>query len=201
MKQKTDTPWQKNIPQLLTTPETLRSVFSNQNEEEPVSPTSYAVVAAFDFGHIVTRRFFAALQCLAERTNAIRLLVATIDPDPIEYYLQNFGVVPVVAISVGASDQEFIHGLHWGPAEGGADSIATHAEKIVILNDNMSWVVVGERRFELARLFVRRDVIPLKTQECFPSEWRYDQADLLVSLMDVGLDRPQAQIVADQLTT
>jgi hypothetical protein len=190
-------PWKKSPP-LLATAAALHEVFLRQREGEPAIAVSYEIVAAFDFGRIQSRRFLATLHCMADRSNAQNLLVAAIDPDPIDYFWHHFGAIPAFDVRRDTTDEEFISNLHWAP-EGWGDSIACIADEIVIFDEKISWVILGERRFEIARLFVRKDIVPLNLQECLPVEWRYDRANIEEYLLDCGVDSISAHLVANQL--
>lgn len=191
--------WKSSIPPLLAAPDALNAAFSLDAGGGLAIPASHAVVAAFDFGRIASRDFLTALKCMAERTGSPQLLVAAIDPDPITYYHRNFGAVPAFDIVTETTGEDFLRNLNWDPDGGGADSIASHASKVVFLNYDISWIILGERRFELARLFVRGDVRALNLQDCLPAEWRYDQADFLECLLDADFPDEMARIAANQL--
>lgn len=191
--------WQSSFSPQLEAPEALSSAFSLHTLHGLATPASYAVVAALDFGRIASGEFLAAMKSMAERTGSPQLLVAAIEPDPIAYYYRNFGAVPAFNTDAATTCESYLQDLNWDPDGGGADSIASHAAKVVVLSDDISWIILGERRFELARLFVRRDLRSLNLQDCLPAEWRYDQTDLLECLLDAGLPDEMARIAADQL--
>lgn len=191
--------WKMSIPELLAKSDVLKLDFLQTSAEELVNTVSYELVSAFDFGRIISKDFFTSLRCMAKRANSDRMLVATISPDPIGYYHRHFGKVPAFDIGIEMNDREFIHNLNWDPDGGGSDSIASHAERVIILDDDISWIILGERRFELARLFVRRDMSHLNLQNCLPDAWRYDRENLLESLIDVGVDEKLAKIIAGKL--
>jgi hypothetical protein len=190
-------PWEKNPP-LIATYAALHEVFLRQREGEPAIPVSYEIVAAFDFGRIQSRGFLAPLHCMAERTNAANLLVAAIAPDPIDYFWHHFGAIPTFNIRQDTTAEEFISNLHWAP-EGWGDSIACIADEIVIFDENVSWVILCERRYEIARLFVRKDIVPLNLQMCLPVEWHYDRVNIAECLLDCGVDAAVAHLAANQL--
>ena len=190
-------PW-KNATPLLATAAALHEVFKLQREGEPAIPVSYKIVAAFDFGRIQSHGFLTALQCMAERTNATNLLVAAIDSDPINHFWHRFGVVPAFDIGRDTTEKEFTSNLHWAP-EGWGDSIACVAYEIVIIDENISWVILAEARFEIARLFVRKDIVSHNLQECLPAEWRYDRMNIEECLLDCGVDAISAHLAANHL--
>jgi hypothetical protein len=192
--------WKMSIPEFLTKSDVLKSDFLQTSAEELVTTASFEFVSAFDFGRIISKDFFTALRCMAKRANSDQMLVATINPDFIGYYHRHFGMVPAFDIGIEMNDLEFIHNLNLDPDGGGSDSIASHAEKMIALDDNISWIVLGERRFELARLFVRRDMLHLNLQNCLPDAWCYDQENLFESLLDVGVDEKLAKATANELT-
>ncbi len=191
--------WKSSIPPLLAKPNALYEAFSLHAEDGLAIPASYAVVAAFDFGRISSRGFLTALKCMAERTGSPRLLVAAIDPDPIAYYHRSFGAVPAFDIDIETTAEDYLRNMNWDPGGGGADSIASHATRVVFLNEDISWVILGERQFELARLFVRRDVRSLNLQDCLSADWRYDHADFLECLLDADIPEEIARIAAAHL--
>jgi hypothetical protein len=190
-------PWKKTLP-LLATAAALHEVFLRQREGEPAIAVTYEIVAAFDYGRIQSSGFLAALQCMAKGINARELLVAAIDSDPINHFWHQFGVVPAFDISPDTTEKEFTSNLHWAP-EGWGDSIACVADEIVIVDDNISMVILGEARFEIVRLFVRKDIVSLNLQECLPVDWRYDRANIEECLLDCGVDSISAHLFANQL--
>ena len=191
--------WKQTSPPLLATPGVLSSVFSAPSSSEPAVAASYACVAAFDFGRIASKRFFDALSCIRQKTMPASMLVAALDPDPVSYYQHNFGAVPAFDIDVKTSAQDFIDNLNWDPTGGGAESIACHAERLAIIADPVTFVILGEREFELGRLFVQPEIAGLRLQECLPAEWRYSQDDVLQNLLAMEVQLILARKISSQL--
>jgi hypothetical protein len=192
-------PWMHAVPSLLAQPSSLRKVFLQPTLDGLAIPASYTVVAAFDFGRIANRNFLTSLKCLAEITNLTKVFAEAIQPDPVEYYIKNFNAVPAFCIENNTSADDFIQDLNWDPEGGGADSMASHSEKLVFLGDNIPWVILGERRFELARLFVRQDIKILNLQKCFPVDILYDHSDIFGCLINAGVSEEMANATSNQL--
>lgn len=111
--------------------------------------------------------------CLGRYAASNAILVATIKPDPWDYYFRNFNLIPAFEVNDGMSAKQFLEELHWGPEKGGADSIACHADRIAIMADTGAWIIFVDRMIEVARLFVSNMNTTQIFKDCIPVEWRH----------------------------
>lgn len=169
--------WSSDVARMKAELSWLETVFVAHPEAQLRSSKAYRAVAAIDSGRVFSRRFYDAIQCLGRRSPIGPILLVVRSPDPIASYWGNFGVVPLVEISMSTSGELFLETLHLEPSDG-ADSISTQAEEFVFFDDSRDWIFLVERNGELARLFVKVDVEGEQYRKCLPQEWCFDARDV-----------------------
>lgn len=99
--------------------------------------------------------FWPAIQELCAISGDDWLLVAVVDPNPLNYYKKEFDLYNWVEISTSASKDEYWEIINRHPDYSPADSILINSEKIVWLPNSEKWAVWGERAFETCVLGYR----------------------------------------------
>jgi len=112
----------------------------------------YEAFSFEEFDWALCSEFWTNIQKLALQSGDKYLLMAVLNPDPINYYKKEFGYYNWSIIPTAASESEYWQFLNHHPEESPADSIFINAEKIVWLPQSKSWAIWGERSFELCVL-------------------------------------------------
>ena len=169
--------WSSDIARMKAELSWLDAVFVAEPEAQLLSSKAYRVVATIDSGRVFSRRFYEAIRCWGRQGAVGPAFLVVRSPDPIAYYWGDFGVVPLVEISMSTSGDLFLETLHFEPS-GGADSISTLAEEFVFFDDSRDWIFLVERNGELARLFVKVNADGDQYRNCLPQEWCFDARDV-----------------------
>lgn len=186
--------WLHEFPVELGSATALRSMLG-LHSHMPAQPVHMNCIGAFDFGRMASAHFAKMLQCLAERSDSAMIYVAAVELSSDGAYRDQFGLVPAFGLSREDLADKYLEHLNWGPERGGADSLANHADLLVATCPSLSWAVVGERDFELARLFLHKS-LKKDFGQCVPAGWRYRAEDVEERLVDGGINRGSARLHA-----
>lgn len=87
------------------------------------------------------------LKQLAIETNEQFVLIAVLEPNPYEYYFNEFGYFNWVKIPTDVLDDFYFEVLEHSPAESIADSILYNSQKIVWTVPSAKWAIWGDRDY------------------------------------------------------
>ncbi|WP_077732634.1 MULTISPECIES: hypothetical protein [unclassified Methylocaldum] len=125
---------------------------------EQVFREGFSRFAFEEFDWAMSATFWPAIQALCRSCGDVSLLVAVLDPDPTDYYKNEFGFFNWAVLPVSASADEYWNLLNQYPDESPADSLLANSEKVVWLAQSGKWAVWGERSLEVCILGCRESV-------------------------------------------
>lgn len=108
-----------------------------------------------EFDWAMSSEFWPAMQALCRSSGDTTLLLAVLDPDPLNYYVKEFGYFNWAKLPISASSEEYWELLNQHPEQSPADSLLVNSEKIIWLPPSGEWAIWGERSFEVCVLGCR----------------------------------------------
>lgn len=100
-----------------------------------------------EFDWAMTEEFSEKLKQLAIETNEPFILTAVLEPNPYEYYFNEFGYFNWAKIPTDVIDDFYFEVLEHSPAESIADSILYNSRKIVWTVPSAKWAIWGDRDY------------------------------------------------------
>lgn len=105
-----------------------------------------------EFDWAMSADFWPSVQALCQSSGDASLLIAVLEPDPLNYYRKEFGYFNWAELSASASSEDYWTLLNRFPNESPADSMLANSEKVVWLPPSKKWAVWGERSYEVCVL-------------------------------------------------
>ncbi len=102
-----------------------------------------------EFDWTMTEEFSEKLKQLTKETNDPFVLTAVIEPDPFDYYLNEFGYFNWFKIPTDELGKYYLEALMHYPEESVADSILYNSQKIVWIVPSAKWAIWGDRSYEI----------------------------------------------------
>ena len=100
-----------------------------------------------DFDWVMTEEFSEKLKLLALETNEPFVLVAVLDPNPVEYYYKEFGYFNWIKVPTNFLNVIYFEALMHSPEESFADSILYNSKTVVWTVPSAKWAIWGDRDF------------------------------------------------------
>ncbi len=117
-----------------------------------------------EFDWAMTPEFWNTIQRLALASNDTDIFLTVLDPDPINYFFDNFGYYNSMKLPVNITGKDYENILQTGPKDSPADAVLYNSEVIVWLPVSMKWAIWGERSCGICILAFTKDS-NLKTPE------------------------------------
>lgn len=105
-----------------------------------------------EFDWTMTEEFSEKLKQLAIETNEPFVLIAVLDPNPSEYYFNEFGYFNWIKIPTDVLDTFYFEAIEYPPEESVADSILYNSQKIVWTVPSAAWAIWGDRNYGICIL-------------------------------------------------
>jgi hypothetical protein len=105
-----------------------------------------------EFDWAMSAEFWPSVQRLCQRSGDASILIAVLEPDPLNYYRKEFGYFNWAELPIVASSDDYWTLIKHSPDESPADSLLANSEKVVWLPPSKKWAIWGERRFEVCVL-------------------------------------------------
>ncbi|WP_342493038.1 hypothetical protein [Bacillus sp. FSL W7-1346] len=86
---------------------------------------------------------------LSTVTQDREFLTAVLQPDPIDYYLKEFGYYHWLKASVNISGEDYVNALWMHPKGSIADNIITNSNIVVWLAHSLQWAIWADRDMEI----------------------------------------------------
>lgn len=115
--------------------------------------------------------FWSTLQALARITNDDYVLIAVLDPNPVEYFYEQFGYVNWGTLPTDLTDDRYIAFLELNPQESMADSMLYNSNVVVWTSPSMKWGIFGERDYGTCILAFRND-FKLENSSSILESWK-----------------------------
>ncbi|MCK6164479.1 MULTISPECIES: hypothetical protein [Bacillus] len=86
---------------------------------------------------------------LSNLTHDGEFLTAVLKPDPVDYYLKEFGYYHWLKASVNISGDDYVNALWMHPKGSIADNIITNSNIVVWLSHSLQWAIWADRDMEI----------------------------------------------------
>ncbi|MCC9087913.1 hypothetical protein [Bacillus pumilus] len=86
---------------------------------------------------------------LLNSTSDREFLTAVLKPDPVDYYLKEFGYYNWLKASVSISGEDYVNALWTNPKGSIADNIITNSNIVVWLSRSLQWAIWADRDMEI----------------------------------------------------
>ena len=110
-----------------------------------------------EFDWTMTEEFSVRLKQLLVETNEPYLLIAVLEPNPSEYYFNEFGYYNWVKIPYNILDGFYYEAIEHSPEGSIADSILFNSKKIVWTVPSGKWAIWGDRNYGVCILGCTED--------------------------------------------
>jgi hypothetical protein len=128
--------------------ETLSKVFDlDQRLPKQVFRKKFGYFLFEEFDWAMTPEFWGTLQHLSKASNDDYVIVAVVDPDPQNYFYNEFGFYNWLKLPMTLSNMDYFFALETGPEESPADAILYNTRIIAWCSPSMKWAVWGERTY------------------------------------------------------
>ncbi|MGJ7913750.1 hypothetical protein [Neobacillus sp. LXY-1] len=102
----------------------------------------------FDF--IMSEEFWTTIRDLAEKSNDDFVVLAVLNPHPMDYYYKEFGYFNWLKLPIDISSVEFLNILNEGPPNYEADAIFINSFIIALFSPSKKWGIWADRNYEIA---------------------------------------------------
>lgn len=138
----------KDIQQFNESKKMINAAFNTENElPEQVFSQSFKDFKFEEFDWAMDFEFWNTLKQLAFQTKDDFILVAVLDPNPIEYFYKEFKYYNWISLPIDLSVDEYYEILEYGPEESPADAILYNSRIVVWLSPSMKWAIWAEREY------------------------------------------------------
>lgn len=143
-----------------------------------------------DFDLILASEYWNEIKRLAYNTGDSMIILAVIDPNPIDYYYHHFKYINWLKLSTNLTSEDYIELLQQYPVDNEADSIFFNSNILVIAPLSKKWVIWIDRYYEICIVaFADKGIYDLMTTK--PNNWKnVDEAlDLWLSAYIRNIER------------
>ncbi|WP_375566022.1 hypothetical protein ACE6HX_12255 [Bacillus pumilus] len=105
-----------------------------------------------EFDWALSDEVLTTIKKLSGLTNDKEFLTAVLKPDPVEYYLREFGYYNWLRTGVEISGKDYVNALWTSPEGSIADDIATNSNIVVWLSNSLDWAIWADRDLEICIL-------------------------------------------------
>lgn len=105
-----------------------------------------------EFDWLLSGEFWACAQKLANASKDDHLVFAVLEPEPVSYFLVEFGYYNWAILPATLSSDEYWEFLNTPHSENHAESILANAQVVVITVQSKDWAIWGERESGLCLL-------------------------------------------------
>lgn len=150
----------------------VSNVFYNEERlPNQVFKVPFQKTVVLDFDHAMSRSFWSELEELISLSGDSFVIMAVLDPNPVDYYYNEFSRYNWCVLQQGTTADEYWSMLEQGPEESAADAILINSEVVVWLSSSMKWAIWGERSYGICILgFNNNDIGDYKSESWFTME-------------------------------
>lgn len=105
-----------------------------------------------EFDRALSDSFWIELTRLADAAGDSYILMAVLDPNPIEYFFKEFDQYNWCILSRGATAEDYWKMLEQGPKGSPVDAILFNSEVVIWLSPSLKWAIWGERSYGICLL-------------------------------------------------
>ncbi|MDO7908892.1 diadenosine tetraphosphatase [Paenibacillus sp. JX-17] len=126
--------------------------YSEERLPNQVFKVPFQKTVVLDFDHAMSRRFWNELEKLIGLSGDTFVIMAVLDPHPVDYYYKEFSRYNWCVLQKGSTVDEYWGMLEQGPEESPADAISINSEVVVWISSSMKWAMWGERSYGICVL-------------------------------------------------
>ena len=124
----------------------------------------------FDFDKAMGYSFWNELERLVTLSGDSFILMAVLDPHPVNYYYKEFSQYNWCIFPKGITANEYWNTIKWSPEDSPADAIVHNSEVVVWLSPTMKWAIWGERNCGICILGLSDETSSFTSESCLPIE-------------------------------
>ncbi|WP_082281728.1 hypothetical protein [Leptospira kirschneri] len=121
--------------------------FLNKRFPQNIFKYKFSNYTFIQFNETMTQEFWDEIRSWNSK-NTKEILIAVVEPDPVEYYFREFNCYNMIKLSKTSSYSEYLQRLFEEPPNSPADSIFSNSFVIGWLSDSLEWAIWGERSLE-----------------------------------------------------
>lgn len=123
----------------------------NQNKRLPqqVFRKNFDCFLFQEFDWALSDDILPTIKELLNVTQDREFLTAVLKPDPVDYYLKEFGYYNWLKASVNISGEDYVNALWTHPKDSIADNIITNSNIVVWLSHSLQWAIWADRDMEI----------------------------------------------------
>ena len=142
----------------IKTKETLSNVFDiNKRIPQQVFRNIFSNFLFEEFDWAMTPEFWNTIQQLSRASNDNHVIIATLDPDPQNYFYKEFAFYNWFKLPTTLSDINYYSILKEGPKESPVDALLYNTEVVIWCAPSMKWAIWGERSYGICILGFSKD--------------------------------------------
>lgn len=124
----------------------LTAVFHHrQRLPNQVFRKNFAEFAFAELDWAMSADFWCTLQGLAARAEKPSVLVAVLEPDPVDYFYREFGCYNFFTLPMHATSDDYWAALEEGPASSSTDAALYNSDVIIWMPESLEWAIWGQR--------------------------------------------------------
>ncbi|WP_078554455.1 hypothetical protein [Bacillus alkalicellulosilyticus] len=102
------------------------------------------------FDNIMSEEFFSTIRGLAEKSNDDYIVIAVLNPHPMDYYYKEFGYFNWAKLPLSLSNGYYWSILNEGPPNWEADAIVHNSFIIAFFSPSRKWGIWADRNYEIS---------------------------------------------------
>ncbi len=127
--------------------EVEKSILIDAKLPKQVFQQGFKYFAFEDFDWTLSSDFWPVITKMAVKSNDASVLMAVLDPDPVNYYKKEFGYYNWAEIPLSISSDDYLDVINEHPLRSLADSARYNSERIVWLPRSAQWSICGHRSY------------------------------------------------------
>ncbi|MFK4305316.1 hypothetical protein ABH892_005501 [Paenibacillus sp. RC254] len=133
---------------------------------EQIFNVPFQKTCVFDFDKAMSYSFWHELERLINLSNDPFILMAVLDPHPVDYFYKEFSRYNFFILSRDATADEYWKMIESSPEESPADAIVFNSEVVVWLSPSMKWAIWGERSYGICIVGLSEEISSYKSESC-----------------------------------
>lgn len=126
-----------------------RDVYRQESLPDLVLNSKFRFASFDEFDWGLSGPFWSEIRRVAEAAGDTEVLVACLEPDPVESFHKRFGCFPWFWISIEDEIADYWNAINKGPESSPSHSLLIVAETLVWTGKSGKWVVCGNRSREI----------------------------------------------------
>ncbi|KWZ65249.1 hypothetical protein [Bacillus altitudinis] len=126
--------------------------YQNEHLPQQVFQKNFDCFLFQEFDWALSDEVLTTIKKLSVLTQDKDFLTAVLKPDPVEYYMKEFGYYNWLRTSVDISGDDYVNALWTSPESSIADAIITNSNIVVWLSHSLEWAIWGDRELEICIL-------------------------------------------------